>query len=220
MMRSFLLLMYLLLAFTCNSQSSQDNNPQDSSANSSIKKELGISKIRYYQSFSSGALIGCSSCNEEKQITYSASLVQGVTIYNRLRAGAGIGIDSYFGKQAIPLFGSISWDLIGNLNKNAVVIQLNYGWAKSWLDKSYREYGYTSITGGRMVNPQIGYRIKYGDLKISLMIGQKYQRITTHYEYPNYRYLFNGQIMPTEPNRKTVKESINRLAVSVAIGWR
>jgi hypothetical protein len=168
----------------------------------------------------SGSLVGCKSCNGGKQVTFSTSIIQGITFRDHLRLGVGVGLDSYFGLHAMPVFGSISWDLIGNKNKNAVVLQFNYGSSKPWPNDPYREFGYTKATGGRMVNPQIGYRIKYGDLKISLMVGHKYQRLTTHYEYPSYQYLFNGKRIAGEPSRTAVRESFSRLAVTLGIGWK
>jgi hypothetical protein len=181
----------------------------------SIKSTIG-----YFVAVSSGSLIGCKTCNGGKQITASTSVLQGITLRDRLRVGMGVGLDSYLALQTLPVYGSVSWDVIGNKKRNAMVAQFSYGWAKPMPGKTDQEYGYTKSAGGRMVNPQIGYRVRYGDLMISLMVGQKYQRIETYFEYPSYQYLFNGKMIAGEPSRKKVRESYSRLAITLTVGWR
>src|SRR6478752_2997820 len=131
----------------------------------------------YFFNLQVGSLIGCNDCSEGKEITFTASTIHGVTIGKKLRTGVGIGLDSYYAWQTMPVFISVSTDLFGTKNTNAIFIQINYGWSQSWYNESHREYGFKDTEGGRMVGTQLGYRIKYHDLKISISVGTKYQRV-------------------------------------------
>jgi len=176
-------------------------------------------KIEYFFYLQSGTLIGCNECSLGKELTYSGATVHGVKIGNRLRVGAGIGYDSYYVGNSLPVFGSASWDLFSN--KNAFFIQFNYGGAlKFWKHSLYEEYGYQNSEGGRMVNPMVGYRIRYHDMSVSLMVGYKYQSTSFFYEYPTYYWdPARGQLMG-DPMSTEINQQLNRLMISLAIGWR
>lgn len=174
----------------------------------------------YFINFQTGSLIGCKSCSGGKQITFTTSIVQGVVIRERLRLGIGSGFDSYYGWQVIPLYGSLSLDLIPVQKKNAVVIQFDYGSALPKINEEFQEYGYKDVSAGRMVNTQIGYRVDYHDLKLSVMVGYKYQRLQTRYEYPTSYQTFLGDWVAGAPSRTTLSETLSRLALTVGIGWR
>jgi hypothetical protein len=175
----------------------------------------------YFFNLQVGPLIGCNNCGERKEITFTASTIHGITIGKKLRTGLGIGLDSYYSWQTMPLFASASWDLFGTKNTNALFIQFNYGWAKPWLNESAQtSYGYKSVSGGRMINTQLGYRIKYHDLKISFGIGYKFQRASVHFEYPNYYYWFDGSPIQGRSSTMKIQEDMNRLMFSMAIGWK
>lgn len=134
--------------------------------------------------------------------------------------GIGTGFDSYYSWQVVPLYGSLSWDIIRVRKNNAIVIQFDYGSAFPRVNEEFREYGYLETLAGRMVNAQIGYRVQYHDLKLSMMIGQKYQRLQTRYEYPTSIPSFSSFWIPGVPSRTTMSEALSRLAVTVGIGWR
>jgi hypothetical protein len=149
------------------------------------KAEVSASakKVNYFFNVQVGSLVGCNDCDNGKDFTFSAATVHGVSFGKKLRVGLGIGFDSYLNWQTLPLFGQASWDLIGNKNRNALFLQLAYGWAHPWFVKSsaYANYltdPFSSVEGGRMINPQIGYRIKYYDLRIAFSVGYKYQSIS------------------------------------------
>src|SRR6218665_722584 len=74
----------------------------------------------YFFVVQTGALLG-------DKVTFSSSTIHGIKLSKRLRAGAGIGFNSYEDAQALPLFGSMSLDLFGK--KNTVFVQMDYGWA-------------------------------------------------------------------------------------------
>lgn len=176
--------------------------------------------IQYFFNVQAGPLIGCNDCSQGKEVTFTSSTVHGITIGKKFRTGIGVGFDSYYSWQTLPLFGSVSWDLLGTKNTQALFVQFNYGWSKPWRKKTEWEYGFAGIDGGRMANAQIGYRIKYHDLKISLAIGSKRQQVYTYFEFPTFIYLEDGTMVPGTPSTTTVKQDMKRLMFSLAIGWK
>jgi len=205
-MKSIILLVASLIAFvTTDAQ----NVNQDSLRNR---------KVEYYYQFQSGALIGCTTCSDGKQISFSGSTTHGIKIGEKLRVGAGVGLDSYFEWNTMPVYGSVSWDLIGK--KNALYAELNYGGAlASWRSLEYQEYGYQKTDAGKVYSYGMGYRIKYENLRISIGVGRKTQLVTSFYEYPTY-YWNNNNYVLGEPSRKTVKNEMNRLMLWLAVGWK
>ncbi len=179
-----------------------------------------VKKFSYFFKVQSGVLIGCRECSFKNEVSVSAATIHGVTIGKKLRLGAGVGFDSYQNWQTFPLFGSVSWDLFGNNRRNALFIQLDYGSAKPKANGLAYSRPYQDFVVGRMVSTQLGYRIKYHDLKISLAIGSKYQRINASYQYPSYRYDFRGTLLIGTPNTTVLRESINRVSLMMAIGWK
>ncbi len=189
---------------------------QDSTAVNTLVKSQ---KTEYFFYIQSGTLIGCNECSRGKELSFSGATVHGVKIGNRLRVGAGIGYDSYFDWNHVPAFGSVSWDLFAR--KNAFFIQFSYGGTlKSWKYSLYDEYGYQKSTGGQMMNPMVGYRIRYHEVSISLMAGYKFQRMATFYEYPSYYWdPARGQVMG-DPMTTEINREMNRFMLSLAIGWK
>ncbi|MEQ1584830.1 MAG: hypothetical protein ABL895_03060 [Cyclobacteriaceae bacterium] len=180
---------------------------------------VGVKKFEYYFYLQSGTLIGCNECSRGKELTFTGATVHGVKIGKRLRVGAGLGYDSYYGWNTMPVFGSASWDLFAK--RNAFFVQFDYGGSlKSWKYSQYDEYGYQGSEGGRMVNPMVGYRVRYHDISLALLVGYKYQRVSSTYEYPTYYWdPLRGQIMG-EPNKTTMVKEMNRFMLSMSIGWK
>ncbi|HOX82856.1 MAG TPA: hypothetical protein PLJ60_06890 [Chryseolinea sp.] len=176
----------------------------------------------YFFNLQVGPLIGCNDCSEGKEITFTSSTIHGITIGKKIRTGLGIGLDSYTEWHTMPIFGGVNWDVFGTKNTNAIFVQFNYGWSKPWRNKSRQEseYGFKDVDGGRMVSTQIGYRIKYHDLRVSLSVGTKYQRVSANYEYPTYYYTEEGGLIQGTPNTKVIRESMNRLQFALTVGWK
>ena len=177
--------------------------------------------IEYFFNVQSGVLVGCNDCGKGKEFTFSAATVNGITIGKKFRTGVGLGFDSYQNWQTLPLFGMASWDLIGSKNKNALFVQIAYGWAHPWFVRDGFYSNYTSdpfsiVKGGKMVNPQIGYRIKYYNLRLSMTVGYKFQRI--FYKQPNYFYC------PTcdfpQLSFDEVTHDMNRVQLVMSVGWK
>jgi hypothetical protein len=173
----------------------------------------------YFFFVQSGTLVGCNDCSKGRELSFTAATVHGIKIGKRLRLGGGLGFDSYYEWNIMPAFGSISWDIISR--KNSFFVQLNYGGSlKSWKNSPYEEYGYQGSEGGSMLNPMVGYRLRYHDLSISLIAGYKYQRVTSSFEYPYYYWdPVQGQIIG-EPSTSTVIQEMNRFMLSMSIGWK
>ncbi len=176
-------------------------------------------KSHYYFNFLSGTLIGNSGINGEESATYSFTTTHGVRLGNRLSVGVGLGFDSYWGWKAMPVFGSLSYDLLGK--KNRLFVQLNYG--KSWVKKaeSQYEYGTTTYNGGGMINPSLGYKIVYHDLRLYILAGFKMQKVNMYTEYPGYYSYANRLIAPTPNSSYSNTElSMNRAYFSIGFGWK
>lgn len=183
-------------------------------------------KLQYFFYLQSGVMIGkvdvpewCSDCDEIREVTFSATTIHGVK-WGNLRVGGGLGFDSYYGWNTVPVMGSVSWDLRGK-KKNALVVQMNYGTTliTSKVEMS-DEYGLESTHGGMMINPSIGYRILYHDVSLLLNVGLKQQVVHSDYKYDTYYW---DPILGTrlgDPAYSHVKETLNRLMISLAIGWK
>ncbi len=181
-------------------------------------------KTEYFFSLQSGMLLGkypsgCTDCNPVKEATFSAATIHGVKIGKRLRLGGGLGFDAYSGWNVVPVFASASWDLFSR--KDAFFLQLNYGTSlKSWKQVPYEEYGLQSSQGRVMINPAVGYRIHYHDARIALLVGYKLQKMTSYYEYPTYYWHPTlGQLIG-DSNSITQDQALNRLMVSISVGWK
>jgi hypothetical protein len=229
-MRNCLLLLLFGFAIVCHAQSyDADSVLYTPIAKNGAKKiklaeeEKDTKRIGYFFNVQMGSLIGCNNCGKGRDVTFSAATTHGVTVGKHLRGGLGVGLDSYANWQTLPVFVSVSWDLIGNKNRNAVFVQLNYGWAHPWFVRSnlYNNYTtdpYHAVSGGRMVNSSIGYRIKYHDLKLSFGIGYKVQRIFYRSD-PSYVCLWcDFYHIPYE--NLDITQDINRLQLMMSVGWR
>ncbi len=178
-------------------------------------------RINYFFTFGMGSMIGCSQYKTTgKVVSFTASTVHGVRIGKRLSLGAGIGFDSYENWKTMPLFGAAYWDLFGN--KNKVFLQLNYGYAFPSINNQAREYGFKKEVGGKMVNPSLGYRINYGDIRLSFSVGYKFQRVFSNYEYPTWSTCIWCDFAPRagSPSTKDVRTDIRRFVIDMTIGWK
>jgi len=201
------------------------DKPDQRNRTAETESGQSLKRIEYFFTIQTGSLIGCNDCGKGKDVTFSAATVQGVTIGKKFRTGIGVGLDSYQNWQTLPLYGTASWDLIGNKNKNAVFLQMAYGWAHPWFvrDGAYSNYTadpFSEVTGGRMINPQIGYRIKYNKLKLSMIVGYKFQRIFYQNQQtgplPTCMACYNSYPYSTTE----ITEDMNRVQLVMSAGWK
>lgn len=183
-----------------------------------VTKSSEPNKSLYFFSLQVGSLVGCNNYNDGKDITSSISVLNGITMGNKFRTAFGLGFDSYIGWHTLPVFLSVSYDLFGNKNRNAFFIQVNYGRAKAWRQKNYRDYAFKKAEGGSMFTPQVGYRIKYHDVRLALMVGVKFQNVRSFHEYPNWVWTDGGykEVM----NMSIVKQEMTRFMISLNVGWK
>ena len=71
-----------------------------------------------------------------------------------------------------------------------------------------------------MASALFGYRIKYHDATISLAVGPKTQRVYRYFEYPTYHFQDDGTIVEGSPSKTTIEENLNRLMISLTVGWK
>jgi hypothetical protein len=170
-------------------------------------------RFQYFLTVKSGSLSG-------EGVSFSTSVVQGLMFTPRFRSGLGIGYDAYLDASVSPIFISSTLDL--SRKKNSIFVAFNGGISKVWDHfVYYAGEPLVDFQGGLMINPELGYRIRYHDLRLGLSIGWKSQRVKYYYEY-----YYNGYWDPSrgwvqgEPNRTTVKEDKRRLSISLNIGWK
>jgi hypothetical protein len=176
--------------------------------------------VDYFFNLQLGTLVGCSDCLTDKEVTFTASTVHGVTLGKKFRIGGGIGFDSYNGWQTMPLFGSASFDVFGTKNTSAIFVQVNYGWSEAWRMEEDWEARATNDEGGQMLYGMAGLRLKHKDMRISFTFGGKYQSVTAHYEVPTFYYDAYGFPMRGTSSKTTIVETMRRLAFGVTIGWK
>ncbi len=180
------------------------------------KDSLQSKKMAYFFSLQTGALVGGD------QVSFSSSTIHGVRIGKKLRVGAGVGFDSFEDTHVLPLFGSASWDLFGK--KNAVFVQMNYGYAPfAWSPSLKDTYNFDKTKGGELFSAMLGYRIRYGDVRLALLAGYRHQEVEMQYTNPYYYYYdFSSSYYPPGGygNTQTISKSSNRFAVSLSMGWR
>jgi hypothetical protein len=74
-----------------------------------------------------------------------------------------------------------------------------------------------NIKGGRMMNPEIGYRLKYYNLRVSLAAGFHFQRIS--YETRQYSCPYCEFASP--PLTKVeITQDMNRVELIMTVGWK
>jgi hypothetical protein len=228
-MRRYFLILFLGCSAICTAQDYDADSVLYTPISKSRSKKITLNQedkgklVGYFFTVQTGSLIGCNDCSRGQEVTFSASTSHGVTVGKKFRGALGVGFDSYNSWQALPIFTSVSWDLIGNKNKNAVYIQMNYGWSHPWFIKngSYNNYlndPYTDVSGGRMINPSIGYRMKYHDLKLSIGVGYKFQRIS----YKSASYYYGCPMCDVQVPTQTlgVTQDFNRLQLMMSVGWK
>jgi hypothetical protein len=173
-------------------------------------------KFAYFLFLQSGTLVGCSQCENAADVSFTTSVVNGVTIAKKFRVGVGLGFDTYSSWQALPVYASLGYDVFGNKNRNAFFIQMNYGYSKAWFLDSFPGDNLQKADGGRMFSPQIGYRLKYHNLNLSFGTGVKFQRVFSEYDTPIWTW-FNGDTRPST-NRSTIRQDMTRIMIVMAVG--
>jgi len=217
-MKKILLVFCVTLTNLCAAQ----NRAIDSVQSKKHIEDTLAKRVEYFFNVQAGSLVGCNDCSQGKDVTFSMETVHGITVGKKFRAGLGVGFDSYVNWNTIPFFLTASWDLIGNKNKNALFVQMSYGWAHPWFIKDgyYADYAYdpfTNVSGKRLIKPSIGYRIKYHDLKLSVLASYQWQRI--HYSEGQYVCAW-CENYPAPFVTNEITQDMNRVHVMMSVGWK
>jgi len=133
-----------------------------------------VQKLSYYNSFVSGVLIGCGSCNEGKDFTFSFLTQHGVAVTPWLKIAGGIGMDTYSNWRMFPLVFGITIDP-GKL-KRAPYVQATAGhaWGR-YLMKEYYWSDRTQEDGGFTASLMAGYRMNVENASLYIQAGYKHQ---------------------------------------------
>lgn len=141
-----------------------------------------VSRVKYFNTFVSGILIG-SEADAEREITASFNTVHGVKFKTGVKAGIGVGLDTYYNLKVFPF--TLSFTIDQERKKEALFVQLNSGYS---LVRSANEL--ESATpyekGGFTVNPMIGYRIMIENYRIYWQVGYKFQKAEVGYRYDDW----------------------------------
>ena len=179
-----------------------------------------VQRVAYYFDIGMGMLTGCADCVNGRELTITMATTHGITWGRKTRIGGGIGIDTYLGWKAVPLFGSVSYDLVGTKNTHAVFVQGQYGWGFTWRDTLPYELAPTEVKGGAMFAALIGYRVKYHDLRIAMSTGYKQQTAFTVYETDTWLPNEKGEMVKGAPNRTTIETTLGRACLTLTFMWR
>lgn len=175
--------------------------------------------IRYYADVTVGMLTGCHDCVTGTEFTSSTSTAHGITLGRKTRIGAGLGFDSYYMWNVVPVFGSASYDLVGTRNTHAVFVQFNYGYGMAWHTQQTYEPAPADVEGGVMLSAWMGYRIRYHGLRIGIAAGYKRQSTSLAYETPTWVPDGQGGWMPGTPSRTQVNIDLGRAVLNLSLSW-
>lgn len=174
----------------------------------------------YYFDVSMGVLAGCSDCISGTEFTFATSTTHGITLGRKTRIGAGVGFNTYVGWQSLPLFGSVSYDVLGTKNTHALFVRGQYGWSHVWHHRLPNEMPAKDVQGGVMFGAFIGYRVRYHNLRISISGGFQQQQTTSVYETETWIPSDTGVWIRGTPNRTTVETTMGRGVLNLAFSWK
>lgn len=162
------------------------------------------SKAGWFVSLHAGALFS----EVGGTATISTQLFQGIH-YNRFSLGVGVGYDTYDDWETLPVFTGIGYDVVRH-GRNALYVQLNGGYSKSWSRIPDELSVGMQYDGGYFIHPMAGYRLQQGKIAFHLTCGYKIQRI-------QYRRSMGGWGWGL-PMVTTVDQDMERLSVQLGIG--
>lgn len=172
----------------------------------------GVKKPHYFLTYASGMMLGKEQF-DATTVGFTTSLVQGV-VAGRFRAGAGIGYDSYTKWHTMPVYGQVSYDILGK--GNALYLQVGYGYAWAWRKPELYELPERSTEGGRSFTAALGYRVAVSDVRLHFTLGYRFQSATVSTHYPYQYFATDVRFVPTSST--SIRENLNRLVFSVGIG--
>jgi hypothetical protein len=160
-------------------------------------------KIRYFNRFLSGALMG----KREYGNAFSFSTSHGVRI-GRLAAGLEVAYDKYTRWSTVPLSAVVLFDALRIKNVTTYVsVAGGFSLARKEQEDEYMD---TDVTSAPTIYPALGIRLSSGNWNLYLQAGYKWQRIN-YTQSPKFFI---------DPPRNEIEEDIERLCIQIGIGWR
>lgn len=145
----------------------------------------------YYNSFFSGALIGCGDCNSGKDFSLSFVTMHGLAFDSGIKLSAGLGMDVYTDWRLFPML--IGFTIDKEEKPNALYLHINAGYSVGrYLKVSPWEQGDLTQRGGLTINPMIGYRIGNEKVRLYIQAGYKYQHAYYKLDYANFGYPYSN----------------------------
>ena len=140
----------------------------------------------------------------------SFTVVNGYAFTPHIRAGLGIGLESYGynNVNTAPLFLNVS----GLINKKrwSPYYFLNTGASAAWIDDSNNDRGTSHDTkGGLMIHPGVGYLYHMGRKAISFAVGYKVQKVQLRYSWDDWG---TGNLVEIDERR-----TLRRLSLTMGI---
>ena len=166
-----------------------------------------LKKSRYFNTFFSGALIGCGDCNSGKDFTLSFVTMHGIKFPTGIKLSAGAGLDVYSDWRLIPIL--IGFTIDKEQKPNGLFLHFNSGYSFGrYLNLNPYEQGELMQEGGFTINPMIGYRIGAEKIRLYVQIGYKYQHAYYRLDYANFGY----------PYSYSRESNLNRFVVQMGFG--
>jgi hypothetical protein len=182
-------------------------------ADSLIRRES-----RYFFSVRSGMAL-CADCQFDGPSTGYFSTVHGIRMTPGSRLGIGVGVTTAAERMIIPMFGSLSIDLLGK--KNKLFAEFNYGFARS-PQGSIQAEGWTETVKVKSYwQPSIGYKIRYYDMRIGILAGIQSLKLKRTLTYPSWGWGWGwGTTRPGTPNSTELTYNASRFVIGLSVGWR
>jgi hypothetical protein len=159
---------------------------------------------RYYNTFFSGALIGCGDCIYANDLTFSFVTFHGIAFVSGSKLSAGAGIDVYSNWQMFPLL--LAYTIDREKRSNAMYFHINSGYAFGrFLEVDPDNASGFSQRGGFIINPMIGYRMGNDRIRLYVQAGYKFQKASAMWGW-----------VPTSFSREY---DLNRLVVQLGFGF-
>lgn len=135
---------------------------------------VNVKRFTYYNSFVSGVLIGCGSCNEGKDFTFSFLTQHGVKVTPWMKVSGGIGMDVYSNWRLFPLVFGVTLDPSDLKNAPYFQVTAGHAWGR-YLLKEYYWSDRTQEDGGFNASLMAGYRMNVENISLYIQAGYKHQ---------------------------------------------
>lgn len=142
-------------------------------------------KIRYYNTFMSGTLVGCGECVRGQDFNFSFVTFHGLSLKSGIKAGVGAGLDVYNDWRMYPLLAAFTIDK--GRRRNALYLHINSGYSfgtylpqQDWGEPIYDD------KGGFTISPMIGLRLGRDKMRVYMQAGYKYQHSKVSADFQNW----------------------------------